>query len=204
MNREYTITEALQECKLLTKRINKEIETTTFISAKRNEDKHWEQCQDAPSIYQSIIDLINRRTKIKNAIILSNATTQVEIDGKYYTVAEVIAQKEYISEKENLLETLKRQYAHVQDEISRYQVNRQNKIDSLITTTFGRDSSKSNIEDIKNITEVYQKQYNIELIDPLNLKDKISLLETEINNFTNTCDFKLSYINAITKISIPL
>ena len=46
------------------------------------------------------------------------------------------------------------------------------------------------------------KQYYIELVDPLKIKEKIESLQTEIDSFKNTCDFKLSYINAITTIEI--
>ena len=203
----YTITEALQELKLLTKRINRHIDTTIFITTKRSDEKSLQNINDitseASSSFQSIQDLIKRRAYIKSLIMTSNATTKVDIAGKTYTVCEVIAHKEFIKEQEKLLETLKNQYVQAHEAITRFNSEKQRKIDSLIQTTFGRDStSKSNIDDIKNITDTYNKQYFIDTIDPLDLKEKIQTLEKEIEEFKNTCDFKLSYINAITTITV--
>jgi hypothetical protein len=201
----YTITEALQELKLLTKRINRQIDDTVFVGCKRSEDKsNIDPVSDASKHFQSIQDLIDRRSKIKSAIMQSNANTKVEIANKVYTVSEVIAHKEYINEKEQLLERMKQQYSSTQEELIRYNNDRQRKIDQLIQTTFGRDSNnnKTSIDDIKNITDTYCKQYYIELVDPLKIKEKIESLQTEIDSFKNTCDFKLSYINAITTIEI--
>ena len=204
MQREYTITEALQELKLLTKRINRQIDGQRFIDTKRSEDRNKvDETVNAQSAYQSITMLIARRAAIKSAIVVSNATTRVKIGEREYTVAEVITEKEYIKERERLLTVLKRQYAATQDEITRYNAMRQTKVDALITTTFGREANnKANPADIAAITDAYVKQYNIELVDPIKVADMIANLEKEIEEFKNTCDYKLSYINAVTKITV--
>ena len=201
---EYTVTEALQQLKLITKKIQKLIDSTRFISTKTSDDKsNQNPVGDSVSNFQAINDLIARRTKIKSAIMVSNATTTVEIAGKQYTVAEVIAQKEFIAENTRLLDVLKRQYASAQDTVVRYNNARQAKIDGLIQTTFGREANnKASVDDIKNITEVYQKQYYIDVLDPLNTQVQIEKLEKEIDEFKSTCDYKLSYINAVTKINV--
>ena len=204
MQREYTITEALQELKLLTKRINRQIDGQRFIDTKRSEDRNkLDETVNAQSAYQSITDLIARRAMIKSAIVVSNATTRVKIGEREYTVAEVITEKEYIKERERLLTVLKRQYSATQEEITRYNAMRQTKVDALITTTFGREANnKANPADIASITDAYVKQYNIELVDPIKVADVITNLEKEIEEFKNTCDYKLSYINAVTKITV--
>ncbi len=201
--KKYTITEGLQELKLLTKRINRLIEQTKFVTVRRSEDKNFIDINDTPSNVQSIEDLIKRRAQIKSVIMQSNAVTKVEIANKTYTVSEVIAHKEFIKEQENYLEAMRYQYTIAQEEILRYNTERQRKIDTLLQTTFGRDSAnKTSVDDIKNITDTYMKQYNIELIDPLKIKEKIDKLQNEIDEFKNTCDFKLSYINAVTIIEV--
>jgi hypothetical protein len=198
----YTITEALQELKLLTKRINKIIEQSMFVGVKRADDANQNVCADAARDFQSVQDLIDRRAKIKSAIMQSNAVTKVEIDHKTYTVCEVIAHKSFINEQKMLLQTMKDQYLLAQTQINNYNADRQRKIDTLIQTTFGRDNSKTSPEDIKTITETYVKKYNIDLVDPLKIKDKIDQLESDIERFENSCDFKLSYINAVTMIQV--
>ena len=205
MSRDYTITEALQELKLLSSRISKLITTTSFVNTIRSEDiKNRDLiCKDSAANFQSVNELISRRARIKSSIMQSNATTTVEIAGKTYTVAEAIATKEFINDKQNLLDVLKNQKAVVSNQVNNYNTDRQRKIDALINSSFGRDSSqKNNSEDISTITDMYVKKNYIELIDPIKIDDKIKELETDIENFKHQVDYKLSYINAITKINV--
>jgi hypothetical protein len=207
MSREYTITEALQELKLLTSRINKVTNQSQFIGTKRSEDNTDAEKfnREALASFQSINDLICRRAKIKSAIMQSNAITTVDIAGKTYTVAEAISTKEYISDKENLLERLKQQKANSAMSVTNYNSDRQRKIDNLIERSLGRDitgKQGSDNSDIKTITEMYTKKNFIELLDPIKVDDQIKILEEEIENFKHQVDYKLSYINAITKINV--
>jgi len=207
MSREYTITEALQELKLLTSRISKITNQSNFISTKRSEDTLDVDKfnKEASAAFQSINDLIERRAKIKSAIMQSNAVTTVEIAGKTYTVAEAISTKEYISDKKDLLQKLQLQKANTSTMVTNYNNDRQRKIDNLIERSLGRDiTGKQNGDnsDIKTITEMYTKKNYIELLDPIKVDDKIKALEEEIENFQHQVDYKLSYINAITKITV--
>jgi hypothetical protein len=205
MSREYTLTEALQELKLLTKRISSTINDTQFCGALRSEDIKNKDfiCKDTVSNYQSINDLITRRAKIKSAIMQANAVTSVEIAGKVYTIAEAISTKEYINDKQNLLERMINTRATTSNAINSYNNDRQRKIDALITSSFGRDSSqRNNAEDISTITDMYMKKNYVEFVDPLKIDDRIKELEKEIDEFKHQVDYKLSYINAITKITV--
>ncbi len=204
MSREYTLTEALQELKLLTKRIQSTIRDTQYCGALRSEDlKNKDVCKDTVSNFQSINDLITRRAKIKAAIMQANAVTSVEIAGKVYTIAEAISTKEYIADKQNLLERMINSRATTSNAINLYNNDRQRKIDALITSSFGRDSSqKNNAEDISTITDMYVKKNFVEFVDPLKIDDRIKELEKEIEEFKHQVDYKLSYINAITKITV--
>lgn len=210
MSREYTITEALQELKLLTSRISKITNSTHFVSTKRSEDNVDADKfnKEATAAFQSINDLIERRAKIKSAIMQSNAVTTVEIAGKTYTVAEAISTKEYISDKKALLDRLQCQKANTNTVVTNYNSDRQRKIDNLIERSLGREitvkgaSANSDNSDIKTITEMYTKKNYIEVLDPIKVDDKIKALEEDIENFKHQVDYKLSYINAITKITV--
>jgi hypothetical protein len=205
MSRDYTLTEALQELKLLTKRIDSTIRNTQFCGTLRSEDLKNKDlvCKDTVANFQSINDLIERRSKIKSAIMQANAVTSVEIAGKVYTIAEAISTKEFISEKQRLLETMINQRATTTNLITSYNNDRQRKIDALIISSFGRDSSqKNNSEDISSITDMYIKKNFVEFVDPLKVDEKIKELEKEIDEFKHQVDYKLSYINAITKITV--
>ena len=65
----------------------------------------------AKADYQSIEALIKRRNAIKSAIVVSNATTKIEVAGVKMTVAEAIERKTSISYDIQLLDKLKEVYA---------------------------------------------------------------------------------------------
>ena len=203
--RTYTVTEALQELKLLSKKINNGISSSTFISLYRSDSNQDPALigKDYTSKFQSVKDLINRRARIKAAIMQSNATTKVQIGDKEYTVAEAISTKEYLKDYDNLVEQLKMAKASVDTQLATYNVQRQNKIDDLINRSFGREgTNKQNADDIKNITEIYMKKNYATVVDPINLEKAIEELDEYIQTFKSQVDYKLSYINAITTIEV--
>lgn len=77
-----TITRALTELKTLDKRIQKAIDSGTFVSFYGQFFKPDENSKSAQSNYQSIMDLLERRKQIKSLIVMSNAVTKVIIYGK--------------------------------------------------------------------------------------------------------------------------
>jgi len=205
MSRLYTITEALQELKLLTTKIDRLIDHTDFVVCVKSDSNlnPADVGKDIPAMLQKLQDLLARRSAIKSAILQSNATTQVEIGGKMYTVAEAIAHKEYVKDLRNLLDTLIRQKGQVTNELNQYNAQRQQKIDNLIERSFGREgTNKQNPEDIKSITEIYIKKNYMTIVDPINIDAHIAKLQEDVDTFTHTVDHKLSYINAITTIHV--
>ena len=73
----------------------------------------------------------------------SNATTKVEIGNKTYTVAEAISTKEWIADKRKLVDVLSSQKASVALEVSRYNADRQRKIDNLIERSLGTSNANN-------------------------------------------------------------
>src|SRR5690554_4907003 len=99
---EMTITRGLSELKLINDRIQRKINDARFAVGNKNNNKKIDGMtieefnKNAKSQYQSIQDLIERRKKIKSAIVDSNAKTVVTIAGKEMTVASAIERKESI------------------------------------------------------------------------------------------------------------
>ena len=128
MSRQISITQALNELKLLEKRINDKIGCTVFLTSKVNNEtkvlngkKTPEEFEkEAKADYASILDLINNRKVIKSKIVESNATTFVEINGKKYTVADAIERKSSIIYEQKLLQTLMQQRIRVTADLERY------------------------------------------------------------------------------------
>ena len=62
------------------------------------------------------------------------------------------------------------------------------------------DSNKS--KDLSGFTEIYRQQHCWEVIDGINIENKIKELQTEIEDFKTNIDYILSESNAITQIEI--
>jgi hypothetical protein len=201
---ELTILEALSELKLIKQRINKQMQNILFVDFWKSEEGKAKEliCTDTKAKFQSIQDLIKRRSVIKAKIMQSNATTEVSIGGVKYTVAEAIAMKDMIRDHKELLEKMKTQRAKALEYLEDYNRDRQRKIDNILDRNFSKDSGKANAEDIRTITEMYQKKYYIEMIDPLNLAAEIEKLDEFISTFENSVDTKLSHSNAVTTITV--
>ena len=202
------VTVALNELKLLDSRIIKEIDRGSFISsAKKSSPKvspamsKEEFIEEAKSKFNSVKDLIERRAKIKAAIVDSNAKTEVEIDGVKMTRADAIERKSSINYEKLMLNELKDQLnihtAKVNS--SNYEVD--NKIDSLVQAAYGKEG-KNNIkqEDYDAIAKPYREANEWDIVDPLNLKDVIKEMEKRIDGFESNVDSALQISNCTTYI----
>lgn len=207
--REISVTEALNELKLYDSKITKAITNASFVGgAKKSSDKIGVVSKDtfidrAKSTYQSSIDLITNRNSLKSAIVKSNAITEVKVADKVMTVAEAIERKNSIEYEETLLSETKRQYANASEFVNKENKKVDNKVDELLATLIGKDSDKKiSKEDQEAIEKPYRDKNEFELIDPIEIYDKIVKLEEEIDNFKSQVDTQLVISNAITKIAI--
>ena len=202
------VTVALNELKLLDSRIIKEIDRGSFISsAKKSSPKvspamsKEEFIEEAKSKFNSVKDLIERRAKIKAAIVDSNAKTEVEIDGVKMTRADAIERKSSINYEKLMLNELKDQLNIHTSKVnsSNYEVD--NKIDSLVQAAYGKEG-KNNIkqEDYDAIAKPYREANEWDIVDPLNLKDVIEEMEKRIDGFESNVDSVLQISNCTTYI----
>lgn len=196
-----SVTRALAELKTLNKRISKLTNETTFAST-RVVGRPWNDHVDRTrSSYQALTNLIENYSKIKYAIIRSNAVTTVCIGGVTYTVAEAIAKKEMIRHQKELLARLKKTRVDISNKINDHNSRTQGMLENLLDKNFSQ-TRKSDDTDVKSITEAYLKNNRIEAIDPLNIEACIEDLETYVTQFEKEVDFTLSESNALTKLDI--
>jgi hypothetical protein len=151
--------------------------------------------------YQSLNDLIARRQKIKNAIVLSNATTEVEIAGKKMTVSQAIEFKNTIAYKSALFGEMARQRQQVTIDAEAHRMRVQQKIDDNVRIICGKDS-KPDAHVIQTVSDGIAKGDPIDIFDPLNLDVVMKDLETTIREFNANVDYVLSESNALTKIEV--
>jgi hypothetical protein len=157
--------------------------------------------QSANSDFQSANDLMARRDKIKNAIVLSNATTLVDIAGTKMTVSQAIEFKNTIAYKTEMLALLKKQRQMVIVEVDAHRQRVQTKVDDNVKIICGKDG-KPDAAIIKTVTDGIMAGDPIDVYDPLNLDKVIKQMETEIEDFRANVDFVLSESNATTLIEV--
>lgn len=207
--RKISITAALVELKTLDSRIMKTINDCNFVGAKKKSSDmvgHFKKdnfVENAKADYQSINDLITNRAALKSAIVQSNAVTTVEIGGVNYTVAQAIEKKSSIEYDKTLLMAMKQQYKKATDQVLKENGKVDTQVENMLLTFLGKDTDKKlNESDLELITTPIREKNEWELIDPLNLYEKIQKLEKEIDEFLADVDIKLSVSNAITFIEV--
>lgn len=203
-----TIHAALGEIKKLKQRIEKGTRDAVFIgNMKKSADTvngYAHNKEDFKTIvsanYQSLNDLIKEINKIKSAVTLSNATTQLTVGTELMTVAEAINRKEFIEFEKALLRKMKSQYENVIAITTRRNEDVEDNLNDQITALVGKDPKAK--DNLVGFMEQYRNSNSWENVDPLNLKEKIDALEERIFNFETNVDVALSTSNAITTIEI--
>lgn len=205
-----TVHKALAELKLLDNRINKAVGDGIYCTAnKHSNDKingiPIDECIKAiQGGYDRAVDLISRRKAIKRAVVLSNATTKVKIADVEYTVTEAIEMKNHgVEFDEKLMETMKRHYDMAQMLIKQENGKQlEERADQYVIAIYGQKDGKTNTADIEKVKFDFLSANSYELLDPLNVLDKINDLEKKINDFMAEVDSALSVSNALTEITI--
>lgn len=202
-----SITRGLTELKTIKKRLKEKIEGTVFIGMYRGAEEKLasgllksQMKAETESSLQSIMALIERQSKIKAAIAESNIKTKVMLNKKEMTVEECIAQKSSIEIKEALLVSLKGQLQTADRTISAANQKVEDSIENILKNQ-GIGVNKNSPE-VETYIKSYRSVNEISLFDPIKIRELITSLTDEINNFKSEVDFVLSESNARTEIEI--
>jgi hypothetical protein len=194
-----TVTEALAKVKLLDKKISKKIYDSVFVGREaKGKILDGFNPENAKADLQSIEDLIENRFKLKNAIHESNQKTKVIVDGKEYTVSEVIEYKTVIEQRLNLLRKMKNQLEEIRDIVNYENEKVQSRLDEQVSKLFEKPSK----DEVEQFAKSFLKSNEHRIVDPIGLDEYIRKLEEEVDNFQSEVDFKLSTSNALTFIEI--
>ena len=204
---EITITRALAELKLLDSRIQKKTQESDFVFllSKRNKSNVNVETltNNAKGSFQSVVDLIKRRQSLKSAIILSNASTKVKLNGQDMTVAEVIECKQLVELYKSLLSKLQQNRTNVISQVERNNQQMETDLQKLLEINFGKSSNaKTNTDDIENISKTYREQNKTEMLDCINIDSKIKEVSELIEQYEKEANFVLAESNATTKIKV--
>ena len=206
-----TIHRALAELKLIDSKIEKAInlvEPSGVMQAGKlvnglHQKEEFET--DAKAKFQSVVDLIDRKHKIKSAITMANGITQVEISGKKMTIAEAINYKSIIAFRKTLITILSRKHSVVKGKF----ITENEKVNNVALENAkimigkqGDDRVKPTDDDVKAIVEPFVRRNEFHLVDPLQVEKLVSVLQSEVDSFEAEVDAVLSEINAVTIIEI--
>lgn len=201
------VTQALNELKLLDDRINKAInDAVLVIAAKRSEKKVNPNLTKeefeirAKAGYQSVLDLIERRKKIKAAVVTSNAMTKVIVHGEEMTVAEAIERKSTIDYEISLLRQMQSQWGVQNREMNMQNMCMEERIDKYIETFVGKDTSKAKDNELEAMIKPMRESGEYALVDPLSIEKKIADLDDYIKGFRSEVDAVLQISNCNTYI----
>lgn len=206
-----TIHRALAELKLIDSRIEKaiaSIEPTGVMQANKPVSGFYAKEdfeKSAKANYQSVLDLIERKNKIKSAIVSANGVTTVNVGGKTITIADAINFKAVIVFKKNLIASLLKKHNAIKSKF----ITENEKVHNVALENAkimigkqGDDRVKPTDDDVKAIVEPFVKRNEFHLVNPLNIESLTESLQKEVNEFEVEVDSVLSEINAITVIEI--
>lgn len=205
-----TIHKGLAELKILDGRIKKEIQNGSYCAANKHSNEKINGIpiddfkKSVQGTYDKVTDLINRRKAIKKAVVLSNAKTTVKIADVEYTVAEAIEMKNHGIEFEAMLiNAMDNQYKMAQAEVNRQNGNNlEARADQYVTAIYGQKDGKTSTADIEKVRKDFLESNSYEIVDPIDVPEKVEELRQKIDAFMADVDSALSVSNALTEITI--
>jgi len=196
----------LSELKLYANKIAS-LNSGTFVLANKQSNKTigGKSIEDVNNLikgnFDSMAALIENRKRIKDAIVKSNAATNVTIAGKIMTVAEAIERKASIEFERNFLRILQDQFSQQNNIVEQQNLQLPTKLETFLQSTLGE---KRDVATVKDLTKTFEDNNKFVLIDPNHIQDYIQALDKSINEFASQVDYTLSESNATTFFDVEL
>ena len=205
-----TVHKALCELKTLEDRIVKATNECTYVVANKHSNSKIggltiEMYKElVKTTYQKVTDLIKRRNAIKCAVVKSNATTVLTINGIEYTVAEAIDMKNCgIELSEQLRSKMASDLAKARRDADKNNgKDLEKRADDYIKSLYGATEVKNMSDDIKKTHADFIASQTYEIVDALGAQKIIDELEEHNVSFLIEVDSALSVSNALTTIEI--
>lgn len=204
-----TVHEALCKLKISERRIEDMfIKNVPFISCKQKADTKINGVSEdeARATYQGNFDklkgIMDEVNAIKAALSLSNASTKITVNGQEMTIAEAI----YYLDKGLVMK--KRVLKFMQDQYNKavnFANDKNNRLDDQVerylSSLYG-SKEKVSKDEIEETGKKYREMHTYELVDPVNLKDRIDEMSAWINEFESSVDSAIQTSNATTYITV--
>jgi hypothetical protein len=155
------------------------------------------------SQFQSINDLMTRRSQIKTKLVAANNNVVVTIGLVSMTIADAIEQKNRIDVKRKFVLSLQKQLSNAISIVQQSKAAVDSKFEMAISDMTGSGKeSKTKAEDFQVIRDQYEKNLLKVLVDPIGLETKIKTMQEEIDVFVDQVDIMLSIANSTNFIEV--
>ena len=218
MNRKYimkqqmSITRALVELKKLNDRINTAIQNGRYICRTVGKNANTKLVDATGTVdqmktkiqasFDAVDALIGNRERIKSAIVLSNATTMVQVLGRTISVAEAIELKSTVTLRQTYLALMRGQLMRETAEVNKVNAALDATIETSLNAIYGSEKSKIDENTYKSVAGPQKEQKEAALLDPCKIEDRIAKLTEEIEELSSSLDFTLSESNARTIVEV--
>lgn len=216
---EITIHRALSQLKTTQARIEDKFEKDIYVSSTIGKTNMAEGRpvdavkREILANFDSMQQLLKNYQTLKLAIIRSNSgiteeSTNIKtgmVEGMELTVAEGIAIQKYVLPLESqFVRRLENQLNNAKRTIEMTNSQANTEITSVLEALSNKDSKNLDPSQVNTITEAYQQNKFRQLVDPLDLADKIRKLRDKLDALSVGVDAFLSESNAISHINVDL
>lgn len=213
-NKTLTVQEALNQLKVLDKRIERKLGDTKYVgvvqegklvypaSSKGDKDKF---ISDAKSSIDSLLDLIAYRHALKAGVLRSNALTEVVIGDKKMTVAEAIDYKTSIQSEKDFVQTLVDDLNQATTKMTRINEDIDTALEKKQNSLLSSEKDDKSSEFIKFLKEQAEREKATVLeleVGKALVSDYTKAKLDSIEQFEQTVDFKLTASNVSTEITV--
>lgn len=209
-----SVTRALAEIKSLDDRIQRAVTQGEYVAVLvgKNQQAKMHSGNKSPDqvkaeiqgSFDQVQQLMSNREKLKAAVVMSNATTKVQLSSRELTVAEAIELKRSIVNKETFLNNLRVRYTQAIALVDKLNSQLDNSIQAALLTVYGNEKGKVEQTMVEAIAKPRRDREEASLFDPCDILKKIRLLEDEVIEINTELDFILSESNARTEIEVEL
>ena len=209
------VTQALDERDLLKKKISDSIRRCAVVSTARPSDtkvatgvKIEDFEADAKASFQSVTDLIDRYERLDSAILLANATEEIDVAGKVMTRAAAInMRKNLVSSSRStgtdfrgmLISKLSDDLEDAKTAIARTQAMADKQKDIMISNISSAEKKELTSDALVGVN-TYCTNLVSTLVDPIKAEDKLVSLVEERDAFIKNIESAIKISNATTYI----
>lgn len=218
MGSQLLVTQALDERELLIHKIMDKIKAASFVDmAKHNEEKtagkrlsRSEYAKQAKRAFQQIMDLVERYQKIDAAIVASNANTRIQTSYGEYTVAGAISLRNRLKAasgyeekgfENSLYDKMQEEYERCMQSIHAKNRHLDDTAENMRLSILGKEARMKETKPLE-VVEAYVRENKAELIDPLDIVNKMQQLKERKDKLISELDTQIKVSNATTFITL--